>query len=138
MHIDLAEVVAEVSIAFERYQKALGDNDTATLNQLFWDDPRTVRYGGGENLYGYAAITAFRSARAAVGPSQQSGTVITTFGRDFAVASTLFHRSGWQTKVGRLMQTWVRVETGWRIVAAHVSVIDLAAPPSLPLAPSCI
>lgn len=135
VNIDLPEVVAEVSAAFARYQKALGDNDVAILNQLFWDDPRTIRYGGEENLYGYAAIKAFRSARAAAGPSQQSGTVITTFGRDLAVASTLFHRSGWKTKVGRLMQTWVRFETGWRVVAAHVSIID-PAPPASPLASS--
>lgn len=126
MHIDLPEVVGEVSAAFARYQKALSDNDVAILNQLFWDDARTIRYGAGENLYGYAAIEAFRSARAPADPSQQSGTVITAFGRDLAVASTLFHRSDWKTKVGRLMQTWVRFETGWRIVAAHVSIIDPA------------
>lgn len=130
MQIDLPEVVAEVSAAFERYQRALGDNDVATLNQLFWDDPRTIRYGGRENLYGYAAIKAFRSVRAPAGSSQQSGTVITSFGFDLAVASTLFHRAEWTTKVGRLMQTWVRFKIGWRIVAAHVSIVDPEAPAS--------
>lgn len=124
MDIDLPEVVAEVSAAFARYHKALADNDVAALNKFFRDDPRTIRYGGRENLYGYDAIKAFRSTNAAVGPSRQSGTVITTFGRDFAVASTLFHRPEWQAKVGRLTQTWVRFDAAWQIVAAHVSVIE--------------
>jgi hypothetical protein len=124
MDIDLPEVVAEVSAAFARYHKALADNDVAALNKFFRDDPRTIRYGGRENLYGYDAIKAFRSTSAAVGPSRQSGTVITTFGRDFAVASTLFHRPEWQAKVGRLTQTWVRFAAAWQIVAAHVSVIE--------------
>jgi hypothetical protein len=128
MEIDRPDVVAEVMAAYDRYRKALVDNDVATLNRLFRDDPRTVRYGGGENLYGYAEIKAFRAARSPAGVSpSQSRTVITTFGRDFAVASTLFHPAGRSDKVGRQMQTWVRFEHGWQIVAAHVSVID--APP---------
>ncbi len=125
--IDLPEVVAEVSTAFARYQTALADNDVATLNELFHEDPRTIRYGAGENLYGYDAIKAFRSTHVATGPSGQSGTVITTFGRDCAVASTLFHRPEWQKKVGRLMQTWVRFGDRWQIVAAHVSIIEPAS-----------
>lgn len=128
MNVDLPEVVAEVSAAFARYQQALSGNDVAALDALFHDDPRTVRYGGEENLYGYAAIKAFRSKRAPAGSSSQSSTIITTFGREFAVASTLFHRPDWKTKVGRLMQTWVRFEAGWRIVAAHVSVIESGSP----------
>lgn len=125
MDVDLPNIVAEVSTAFTRYQKALAENDVATLNLLFRDDPRTIRYGGGENLYGYAAIKRFRSSRPATGlESAQSRTVVTTFGRDFAVASTLFHRAEWRGKVGRLMQTWVRFDVGWQIVAAHVSIIE--------------
>lgn len=127
MDIDLPAVVAEVSAAYARYQKAFSENDIDTLNVLFHDDPRTIRYGGGENLYGYAEIAAFRSARPSVGASTRSRTVITTFGRDFAVASTLFHRDGWRGKVGRQMQSWVRFDAGWRIVAAHVSVIEAPA-----------
>jgi hypothetical protein len=123
--IDLPDVVAEVTSAFQRYEQALGDNDVATLNAMFHADPRTIRYGGGENLYGHAAIAAFRGARSPVGLARTiSDTVITTYGRDFAVASTLFHRVSSPGKVGRQMQTWVRLEEGWRIVAAHVSMID--------------
>lgn len=124
MEIDLPEVVAEVKAAFERYEKALNENDVATLNSLFRDDPRTIRYGGTENLYGYTEIEAFRVARAPPGVRTITGTVISSYGRDHAVASTLFHRSSTAGKVGRQMQTWVRFPEGWRIVAAHVSMID--------------
>jgi len=124
MEIDLPEVVAEVKAAFDRYEKALVANDVATLDALFLNDPRTVRYGGAENLYGYAEIEAFRAARSPAGLARTlSKTVITTYGRDFAVASTLFHRATSPGKVGRQTQTWVRFPEGWRVVAGHVSVI---------------
>ena len=93
MEIDLPEVVAEVRTEFERYEQALVSNDVVTLNSLFHDDVRTIRYGGAENLYGYAAIESFRAARSPAGlPRTLSKTVITTYGRDIAVASTLFAR----------------------------------------------
>jgi len=124
MHIDLPEVVAEVRAAFERYEKALVTNDMDTLNALFHRDERTIRYGIQENLYGHEAIAAFRAARSPVGLDRTlRRTVITAYGRDLAVASTLFYRSSFADKVGRQMQTWVRFAQGWRIVAAHVSVI---------------
>jgi 1-carboxybiuret hydrolase subunit AtzH-like protein len=125
MEIDLPEVLAEVKAAFERYEQALVSNDVAVLDSIFRDDPRVIRYGGGENLYGYQEIAAFRAARSPAGLARTlSKTVITTYGRDFAVASTLFHRAGMRGKVGRQMQTWVRCPEGWRVVAAHVSVIE--------------
>jgi hypothetical protein len=125
MEIDLPEVVAEVRAAFERYEKALVSNDVATLDALFHKDPRTIRYGGTETLYGYAEIEAFRAARSPVGLARTlSKTVISTYGRDHAVAATLYHRPTMPGKVGRQMQTWVRFPEGWRVVAAHVSVID--------------
>jgi hypothetical protein len=125
MQVDLPEVVAEVTAQFARYEKALVTNDVAVLDELFRDDPRTLRYGGGENLYGYAAIMAFRAGRPSVGLMRRTDrTVITTYGRDMAVASTLFYRDTAPGKVGRQMQTWVRFAEGWKIVAAHVSVID--------------
>ncbi len=125
MDIDLPDVVAEVTAAFERYERALMANDVATLNSLFRDDPRTIRYGGGENLYGHDEIKPFRGARPPAGLARTlSRTVITTYGRDHAVASTLFHRVTVPGKVGRQMQTWVRLPDGWHVVAAHVSLID--------------
>jgi 1-carboxybiuret hydrolase subunit AtzH-like protein len=130
LEIDLPDVLAEVRAAFARYEQALGSNDVETLNALFRDDPRTIRYGGGENLYGYDAIKAFRVARSPVGLARTiSDTVITTYGRDAAVASTLFRRPAAPGKVGRQMQTWLRCAEGWRIVAAHVSMIDAPAEP---------
>ncbi len=125
MDIDLPEVVAEVRQAFDRYEKALVGNDVAALNDLFRDDSRTIRYGATENLYGYAEIKSFRAARSPVGVGRTiSDTVITTFGREFAVASTLYQRPSAPGKIGRQMQTWVKFTEGWRVVAAHVSLID--------------
>ena len=125
MEIDLPEVLAEVTAQFARYEAALVSNDVAVLDELFRKDGRTLRYGIGENLYGYDAITAFRSARSPVGLMRKTDkTVITSYGRDSAVASTLFHRETAPGRVGRQMQTWVRFPEGWRIVAAHVSIID--------------
>ena len=125
VQVDLPDVLAEVSAQFARYEKALVSNDVAVLDELFRDDPRTLRYGGGENLYGYEEIMAFRAARPSVGLMRRlDRTVITTYGRDMAVASTLFYRDNALGKVGRQMQTWVRFPEGWKIVAAHVSVID--------------
>ena len=125
MEIDLPEVVAEVTAEFERYEKALVSNDVATLDATFRNDPRTIRYGGGENLYGYTEIAAFRAARSPAGLARRlAKTVISTYGRDHAVASTLYYRMTMPGKVGRQMQTWVRFPEGWRVVAAHVSVID--------------
>jgi Protein of unknown function (DUF3225) len=123
MEIDLPDIVAEVTAAFQRYERALMANDVATLNEIFRDDPRTIRYGVGENLYGHAEIAGFRAARSPVGLARTlSRTVITTYGRDMGVASTLFHRTA--GKIGRQMQTWVRFPDDWHVVAAHVSVID--------------
>jgi ketosteroid isomerase-like protein len=124
MDIDLPDVVAEVRAAFEAYERALVSNDVAALDAMFHDDPRTIRFGGGENLFGYAEIKAFRAARSSAGLARTlSHTVITAYGRDVAIASTLFHRDAMLGKVGRQMQTWVRFPEGWRVAAAHVSVI---------------
>lgn len=125
MDINLPEIVAEVQAAFERYENALVTNDVATLQQLFWRSPQTIRYGIGEVLYGWEEIGAFRAARSPVGLARSlARTVITSYGRDFATASTLFHRESAPGKLGRQMQTWARFPDGWHIVAAHVSLID--------------
>ena len=125
MDIDLPDVLAEVTAQFARYEAALVSNDVAVLDELFRNDSRTLRYGIAENLYGYDAIMAFRAARSPVGLMRKTAqTVITAYGRDTAVASTLFYREATPGRVGRQMQTWVRFPEGWRIVAAHVSVID--------------
>ena len=125
MEIDLREVIAQVRGEFDRYEAALNANDVATLDAMFHKDPRTIRYGGTENLYGYAEIAAFRAARSPAGLARTlSNTVISSYGRDHAVASTLFHRASVPGKIGRQTQVWVRFAQGWRVVAAHVSYID--------------
>ncbi len=125
MEIDLPEVVAEVRKAFDAYEDALVNNKVDMLNALFRDDRRTIRYGVNEVLYGYDAIKSFRVARSPVGLGRTiSQTVITTSGRDFATASTLYERPSAAGKVGRQMQTWVKFPEGWRVVAAHVSLMD--------------
>jgi len=125
MQVDIPEVLAEVTAQFARYEKALVTNDVATLDQLFRSDARTIRYGVGENLYGYEEIMAFRAGRSPVGLIRRlQRTVITSYGRDMAVASTLFYRDNAPGKDERQMQIWVLFSEGWKIVAAHVSVID--------------
>lgn len=125
MEIDLPDVKAEVEEAFARYERALVTNDVETLEALFRDDPKTIRYGMGENLHGMDEIRAFRRGRPSAGLARTlERTVITTYGRDLATASTLFRREGQPGRVGRQMQTWVRMPEGWRVVAAHVSLIE--------------
>ncbi len=125
MIVDDPTTKAEVEAAFAAYERALVTNDVASLDGFFWPSEKAVRFGGGENLYGFAAIQAFRAARSPVGLARTlEKTRIMTFGRDFAVAATLFRRDSAPGKVGRQMQTWARFPEGWRIVAAHVSLID--------------
>lgn len=123
LEINAPDVLAEVQAAFRRYEAALVGNDVAVLTELFWHSPLTVRYGIAENLVGWEAIAAFRRGRPAVDLDRDlMGTVITTYGRDFATASTEYRRrqSG---RRGRQSQTWLRTPDGWRVVAAHVSLL---------------
>jgi hypothetical protein len=125
MEVDLPDVLAEVTEQFARYEAALVSNDVAVLDELFRADKRSLRYGVGENLYGHDEIMAFRAARSPVGLGRKTArTLITSYGRDTAVASTLFYRESLPGRVGRQMQTWIRFPEGWRIVAAHVSIIN--------------
>ena len=122
MEVNISEIVAEVRDFFDRYEAALIANDVDYLNACFWQDDATVRYGVAENLYGYEQIVGFRTSAAPVAGRVLRNTVITTFGRDFAAVSTEFGRDG-QSRVGRQTQTLVRRPEGWRIVAAHVSLM---------------
>ena len=121
--VDLPDVLDEMRAVFARYEDALVHNKIDVLDELFWSSPSTVRYGVAENLVGIEAIREFRAARPSVGLARTlAGTVITTFGRDVATAMTEFRRAGSAT-VGRQSQTWVRFADGWKVVAAHVSMI---------------
>lgn len=126
MDINLPAIHAEVCAVFARYEDALVHNRIDVLDELFWTSANTVRYGVAENLVGIDAIRAFRAARPSQGLARSlHHTVITTFGRDFATAMTEFRREG-GNKLGRQSQTWARLPQGWRVVAAHVSLIDPA------------
>jgi 1-carboxybiuret hydrolase subunit AtzH-like protein len=123
MRLNDPAVLAEVTDAFQRYEKALNDNDVATLTALFWKSPLTIRFGIGENLYGHDAITAFRHARPNIDLRRTlSNTVITTYGDDFATTNTEFAKRDTGRR-GRQSQTWMRTEAGWRVVSAHVSFL---------------
>lgn len=120
--INIPEVVAEVQAAFDRYEQALVSNDVEVLDELFWRSVHTLRYGATENLYGYDAIAGFRAARSPAGLARRlDRVVITTYGRDYATANCEFTRNG---QSGRQSQTWLRTAEGWRVVAAHVSLLN--------------
>ena len=126
MQINIPEVLAEVTAAFARYEKALVTNDTQTLDELFRTADETVRFGIAENLFGIEEIRAFRNRRPAINLARAvAKTNITTYGRDFATTAITFYRESVPGKVGRQMQSWARFPEGWRVVAAHVSMIPV-------------
>ena len=123
MNVNIPEVVADLKSAFGRYEKALNDNDVGVLNELFWDSPHTVRYGVAEQLYGHAEIAGFRAGRPTIDLRRELlKVVITTYGRDFGTASCEYRRLETGRR-GRQMQTWMRVDGAWKVVAAHVSLL---------------
>ena len=124
MEINDPQALAGMTEAFERYERALMSNDPATLERLFWNSPHTLRYGVAENLYGWEEICAFRQRRANAGGAPQrriTRTVLTTYGKDFGTANIEYVRDS--GKSGRQSQTWMRTPEGWRVVAAHVSML---------------
>ena len=123
MEINIPEVLAEVRQQSARYEHALVHNEVAVLDELFWNSAHTLRYGATENLHGYDAICAFRAARPATGLARTIlFTVITTYGRDAATVNIEFQRQD-GSRPGRQSQTWMRMPEGWRVVAAHVSLL---------------
>ncbi len=128
MEINRPDVLAEVNAAFDRYEKALLANDVATLGELFWNDPRVLRYGPAENLYGYEQIAGFRAARSPLNLERTIlRRVITTFGDAYATATVEFQRPP-ATTSGRQSQVWVKMPGGWKVVAAHISMLGERKP----------
>lgn len=126
MIVNDPETKAAVEREFAAYETALVTNDVGALDNFFWNDPLAIRYGGGENLYGFEAVAAFRAARPSVGLMRSlEATVITTFGKDVATACTMFRRDNAPNSIGRQTQTWALTTWGWKIVAAHVSIIPV-------------
>ncbi|MGE0774032.1 MAG: oxalurate catabolism protein HpxZ [Sphingomonadaceae bacterium] len=124
MLINDPAIVREVEAAFAAYENALMTNDLDALDALFWNSEFTVRFGPGQNLYGFEAIAAFRVGRVGGSPQRTIfNSVITTFGADFATATTEFQRAG-ADRPGRQSQSWVRFAEGWRVVSAHISMLS--------------
>jgi hypothetical protein len=124
MIVNEPDVLAEVTAAIDAYETALMTNDVEALDGFFRDAPETVRYGVAENLYGFEAIAAFRIGRTGGSPQRSRlRTEITTFGRDFAIANVEFLREG-AKRSGRQSQAWIRTQNGWKIVSAHVSLLQ--------------
>jgi len=126
--LNLPDVIAELEAVYERYERALVANDVAVLDELFWNHPMTLRFGATENLWNYDEIAAFRAARPSQGLQRRIvRKVIQAFGRDFATVSVQFERDSVPGRIGRQQQTWVRMPEGWRVVAAHVSLMAVPA-----------
>jgi Protein of unknown function (DUF3225) len=124
MQVNLPNIVAEVTAAVRRYERALFSNDTATLDALFWNSPHTLRFGITENLYGHEEISGFRAARKPGNLGRNEHRfMVTTFGTDFATANVEYSPAG-SSQIGRMSHTWVRFPEGWGIVAAHVSIMQ--------------
>lgn len=122
LEINRPDVLAEVTAVFERYEAALMANDVAVLDELFWDDPRTTRFGAEGPAYGFESIAAFRRGRDVSGMERVlEKTVITSYGDRFATALCAYRRLS-NGRIGWQSQSWVRMADGWRIVAAHVSL----------------
>ncbi len=126
--IDPPAVLAELADVFERYEQALMSNDVAALNAFFWDDPRVTRYGIADRQWGIEELVAYRASSP---PPAFTRTLhhlrLHAFGPDFAVAQVEFVRTDTSLR-GFQTQTWVRMPAGWRIVAAHVSMIPFEDP----------
>jgi hypothetical protein len=123
---NIPEVVEEIRDLFERYEQALIDKNVEVLDGTFWDSPHTIRLANYEHGYGFDRIHAHRVARPP-GPGSKETRLrldIVTIGRDVATVTLVYKVRG-QNMIGRQMQTWVRFpEFGWKVVAAHVSMID--------------
>jgi ketosteroid isomerase-like protein len=121
MTINDPVLLAEVTAAFQEYERALMADDIPAMDVLFHDAPTTNRFGVGEVLYGIEAIREFRKGRGG-SPQRKLGTVsITVYGDAFATADAEFFRDN-SDRRGRQSQSWVKFTDGWKVVSAHVSL----------------
>lgn len=128
MELDLPDIIDEARAVFDTYEDALMNNRTEVLDGIFWADPRTVRFGITEMLYGIGAIRAFRSSVRAYAKRVQRKVHITSFGRDFACTHLEYERVG-TGLIGRETKIMVRLPAiGWRVVSAHVSLLTTSDP----------
>lgn len=134
MQIDAPAAVEAARALLDRYERALMANDTPTLDAIFWADPRTVRFGITEALFGHDAIRAFRAGIRAYAQRVQKQVHITTFGDDVAVTNLIYERVG-SGQIGRETKIMARFPDGWHVVSAHVSLLAAADPATQRLVP---
>jgi hypothetical protein len=116
--------VAEVRGCFEAYERALSANDVDAMDGWFSADPTVVRFGIADRQYGPDELAAWRRSATPVPADRRH--VRTTFipaSVDVVVVALEFG-NGDRPGVGRQSQVWSRTPAGWRIVHAHVSMID--------------
>lgn len=119
MEIGRADVIAEVTAAFEDYERALVGNDVPHILSFF--APGAVRFGIADQQTGLEEQARWRLAQPPLPPGRRlKDTDVQAYGADTAVVTTLFGYPG-SDVLGRQTQTWVRLPEGWRIVTAHVS-----------------
>ncbi len=125
MTINDPKIVAELRALYPRYEAALVSNDVDTLMEMFWARPEVMRFGAAENLYGPEELAAFRKGRPGANLARKVTRLdIVSFGENFGSITLEFERKGDSGIVrGRQSQVWVRLEEGWRIVSAHVSLL---------------
>jgi hypothetical protein len=124
MDINKPDVVAQVTAKFLDYERAINTNDIAVLDESFLDSAHTIRFGIAEELWSFDEIKAFRRGRSTVGLARKLERYeITTYGDNLAVANATFSRDG-VNKIGRQSQTWVKFGGTWKVVSAHVSLVD--------------
>jgi hypothetical protein len=125
MLINEPVTVAELQALYPQYEEALVTNDVETLTAMFWASPSVMRFGVSENLYGIEELEAFRKGRSPTNLARKILRLdIVAFGTDYGSVTLEFERDTNGTIIhGRQSQTWVRLPEGWRIVAAHVSLL---------------
>jgi len=125
MVINDPATVRELEALYPQYEKALMENDVEMLTRMFWKSPHAMRFGVQENLYGSEEIDDFRRERPSVGLERKIMQIdVVTFGKDYGSVTLEFERRmNGKPVYGRQSQVWVRFDEGWRIVAAHVSLL---------------
>jgi amidase len=115
--------------AFDRYERALLDDDVAVLDASFEPGPDTIRADAAGLLVGHDAISAFRSARGGVPARRIGRTEVRPLGDGIALVVAVSHvASGGQ---GLQTQLWRERGGTWRIAAAHVTARPAAFDPSI-------
>ncbi|WP_220433286.1 AtzH-like domain-containing protein [Kocuria coralli] len=110
----------ELMLRFWAYEAALMGNDVAAMEELFADDPGTLRGDAAGLLVGHDRISAFRGNRGGA-PRR---TVREVHRRDLAPDAALLIAITRPAKGGRGQQTQVWQRSGgiWRVTAAHVAI----------------